>query len=68
MMESDTHTPGHEVGETPVVLFVEEKVTNSATERLLIVFVVDDFQHGLSVARPWSKNQNMHFILNSQCV
>lgn len=51
-MESDTHTPGHEVGETPVVLFVEEKVTNSATERLLIVFVVDDFQHGLSVARP----------------
>lgn len=43
------YTPGHEVGETPVVLFVEEQVADAPAERLLIVLVVDDFQHGLSM-------------------
>ena len=47
-----TYTPGHEVGEAPVILFVEEQVTDPAAERLLIVFVVDDLQHGLRMARP----------------
>lgn len=47
-----TYSPGHEVGETPVVLFVKEQVTDPAAERLFIVFVVDDLKHGLSMTRP----------------
>lgn len=47
-----TYTPGHEVGEAPIILFVEEQMTDPAAKRLLIVFVVDDLQHGLGVARP----------------
>lgn len=49
---TETYTPGHEVGEAPVILFVEEQVTDPAAEGLFIIFVVDDLQHGLSVARP----------------
>lgn len=45
-----TYTPGHEVGEAPVILLVEEQVTDTAAEGLLVVFVVDDLQHGLRVA------------------
>lgn len=47
-----THTPGHEVGEPPVVLFVEEQVADAAAEGLLVVPIVDDLQHGLGVTRP----------------
>lgn len=49
---SCTYTPGHEVGEAPIILLVEEQVTYLAAEGLLIVFVVYDLQHGLCVARP----------------
>lgn len=45
-----TYTPGHEVGEAPVVLLVEEQVTDAAAEGLLVIFVVDNLQHGLRVA------------------
>lgn len=45
-----TYTPGHEVGEAPIILFVKEQVTDPAAERLFIIFVVDDLQHGLCVA------------------
>lgn len=50
-----TYTPWHEVGETPVIFFVEEQVTDFTAERLLVIFVVYDFQHGLSVTWPWPK-------------
>lgn len=45
-----TYTPGHEVGEAPVVLLVEEQVTDAAAEGLFVIFVVDNLQHGLRVA------------------
>lgn len=45
-----TYTPGHEVGETPIILFVEEQVTDPAAEGLLVIFVIDDLQHGLCMA------------------
>lgn len=47
-----TYTPGHEVGEAPVILLVKEQMTDPAAEGLLVIFVVDDLQHGLRVARP----------------
>ena len=56
-----THAPGHEVREAPVVLLVEEEVADSAAERLLIILIVDDLQHGLSVARPGpSRGTHLH--------
>lgn len=56
-----TYTPGHEVGETPIILFVEEQVTDPAAEGFLVVFVVDDFQHGLCVAWPWPEKPRTGF-------
>lgn len=47
-----TYTPGHEVGESPIILFMKKKMTNPAAEGLLVVFVVDDLEHSLRVARP----------------
>lgn len=52
-----TYTPGHEVGEAPVILLVEEQMTDPAAEGLLVVFVVDDLQHGLCVTWPWPAAQ-----------
>lgn len=49
-ISSSTYTPGHEVGEAPVILLVEEQVTDAAAEGLLVIFVVDNLQHGLRVA------------------
>ena len=45
-----THTPGHEVRKAPVVLLVKEQVADPATERLFVIFIVDDLQHGLGMA------------------
>lgn len=45
-------TPGHEIGEAPVVLFMEEQVADAAAEGLLVIPVVDDLQHGLRVTGP----------------
>lgn len=47
-----TYTPGHEVGKSPVVLFVEEQVADAPAEGLLVVSVVDDLQHRLRVTGP----------------
>lgn len=50
-----TYTPWHEVGKAPVIFLVEEQVTNAAAEGFLIIFVVDYFEHGLSMAWPGPK-------------
>lgn len=56
-----TYTPWHEVGEAPVVLFVEEKMADPPAEGFLIIFVIDDLQHGLCVTRPWPEQKTQGF-------
>lgn len=37
-----TYTPGHEIGKSPIVLFMEEQMTDTPAERLLIISVIYD--------------------------
>lgn len=60
-----TYTPWHEVGEAPVVLFVEEKMADPTTEGFLIVFVIDDLQHCLCMTRPWPEEKTQSLVMNS---
>ena len=63
-LRCSTYTPGHEVGEAPVVLLVEEEVANAATEGLLVIFVVDDLQHRLGMTRPRPSNSEQSQLVN----
>lgn len=67
-IQISTYTPWHEVGEAPVILFVEEKMADPTTEGFLIIFVIDDLQHGLCMTRPWPehKTQSLVKVLHSE--
>lgn len=47
-----TYTPGHKIGKSPIILFMEEQMTNTTTEWLLVISVIDYLQHCLCVTRP----------------
>jgi hypothetical protein len=47
-----TYTPGHKIGKSPVIFFMEEQMTNSTAEGLFIISVIYYLQHCLCMARP----------------